>query len=350
MGSGVRRFIPVPYGRNLFCSGHVQLPDGRTLIVGGTSARTTACSTRRSSIPRTRTYTRGADMSVRRWYPTATSCPTGACSRLAGDNIVLDVRALRRLLGRVGRLAALGLQPGHERLDRAPGREADVAAVPLSLRPLGRRSSTPARTRRRGSSTPPRGRGRRARAHRRRQRRHVPADKIMKSGTWADRLHGADELPHGRDGGHRHERVHARLAGDGPDGTRRSYHNLTLLPDGKVLASGGGTRPAEGRDRRGLAGGDLGPRHGDVDDGRVAQERPRLYHSTALLLPDGRVLMAGGGALRARRDRPEKRRDLLAAVPVQGSAADDPSAPSACVYARASTSRPRTQRRSRMSR
>ena len=29
------RSSPVPYGRNLFCAGHVQLADGRTLIVGG---------------------------------------------------------------------------------------------------------------------------------------------------------------------------------------------------------------------------------------------------------------------------------------------------------------------------
>ncbi len=32
-------FASVPYGRNLFCGGHVQLPDGRTLIVGGHIAR-----------------------------------------------------------------------------------------------------------------------------------------------------------------------------------------------------------------------------------------------------------------------------------------------------------------------
>ena len=28
-------FLPIPYGRNLFCAGHIQLADGRTLLVGG---------------------------------------------------------------------------------------------------------------------------------------------------------------------------------------------------------------------------------------------------------------------------------------------------------------------------
>ena len=49
----------------------------------------------------------------------------------------------------------------------------------------------------------------------------------------------------------------------------------------------------------------------------------RQYHSTALLLPDGRVLMAGGGAAPGPARPTAERRDLLAAVPLQGRAADD---------------------------
>ncbi len=77
----------------------------------------------------------------------------------------------------------------------------------------------------------------------------------------------------------------------------RAYHNLTLLPDGTVLASGGGTR-SDGV----IAGNAVLPAeiwNPDTETWRTVDSltNGRLYHSTALLLPDGRVLMAGGGAL-----------------------------------------------------
>ena len=73
----------------------------------------------------------------------------------------------------------------------------------------------------------------------------------------------------------------------------RRMHNLTVLPDGTVLATGGGASgniksnavmPAEIWD----------PKTG-LWTTVASMTQPRLYHSTAVLLPDGRVLTAGTG-------------------------------------------------------
>ncbi|TID17748.1 DUF1929 domain-containing protein [Venturia nashicola] len=89
---------------------------------------------------------------------------------------------------------------------------------------------------------------------------------------------------------------------------RRRQHNATILPDGTVLVTGG-TR-GDGRP----VGGDVA--FNDLRSGRpvhvaelwnpsnvpgkqwtrmASEQIDRCYHSTAILLPDGRVLSAGGG-------------------------------------------------------
>jgi len=83
-------FSTVPYGRNLFCSGHIQLADGRTLIIGGHITATVGLADTTLFNPVTRQYTRGQDMSVGRWYPTVTQLPDGRVLTFAGDNIVND--------------------------------------------------------------------------------------------------------------------------------------------------------------------------------------------------------------------------------------------------------------------
>ena len=76
---------------------------------------------------------------------------------------------------------------------------------------------------------------------------------------------------------------------------RRAFQNTTLLPDGTVLVTGGGT---------GLDGYDVTKAVHAAELWTPATETwrtlspaaiPRLYHSTALLLPDGRVFTAGSG-------------------------------------------------------
>ena len=76
---------------------------------------------------------------------------------------------------------------------------------------------------------------------------------------------------------------------------RRQY-NLTLLADGSVLATGGNSTGASLID---MNGGVYNAERWDPATGQwttlSAQAVTRQYHSTALLLPDGRVLSSGGG-------------------------------------------------------
>jgi hypothetical protein len=75
----------------------------------------------------------------------------------------------------------------------------------------------------------------------------------------------------------------------------RSHHNLTSLPDGTILAVGGG-RTSNANDI------DLAVHEAEIWSPATeawttmsAMQSPRLYHGTSLLLPDGRVLVAGSG-------------------------------------------------------
>jgi Domain of unknown function (DUF1929) len=81
----------------------------------------------------------------------------------------------------------------------------------------------------------------------------------------------------------------------------RVYHNSTILADGKVVFIGGhsGGYPktdySQTVNENRYAVEIWNPATGNWTLGASAQ-RPRNYHSTSLLLPDGRVLVAGGGA------------------------------------------------------
>jgi hypothetical protein len=76
----------------------------------------------------------------------------------------------------------------------------------------------------------------------------------------------------------------------------RRQHNLTVLADGTALATGGNSSGAGlvDLDNGVYAAGLWNPATGRWRT-LAAQRITRQYHSTALLLPDGRVLSAGGG-------------------------------------------------------
>lgn len=87
-------FTQVPTPADLFCSGHVQLPDGRVLVLGGTKSYPAAdgshgyegLSSGYVFDPATQAYTRTNDMNDGHWYPSATEM---------GDGDILSFGGLR---------------------------------------------------------------------------------------------------------------------------------------------------------------------------------------------------------------------------------------------------------------
>jgi hypothetical protein len=76
----------------------------------------------------------------------------------------------------------------------------------------------------------------------------------------------------------------------------RSYLNLTELPDGTVLATGGETDRNGGNISNAVYAAELWSPATLTWKTMASMHTPREYHSTALLLPDGRVLQSGMGA------------------------------------------------------
>ena len=75
----------------------------------------------------------------------------------------------------------------------------------------------------------------------------------------------------------------------------RTHLNLTILPDDTVLATGGSTDIGGVNDAHAVYAAELWSPATQTWTTMASEQRPRLYHSTALLLPDGRVVVAGGG-------------------------------------------------------
>lgn len=79
----------------------------------------------------------------------------------------------------------------------------------------------------------------------------------------------------------------------------RRHMNATVLPDGKTLVTGGSSAPNNDA-RQAVYAAEMWDPATEQWTTMASMRVPRLYHSTAMLLPDGRVLTAGGGRPPAR--------------------------------------------------
>jgi hypothetical protein len=274
--TGSQTPVTVDTGFNIFCSGLAHLVDGRMFMAGGNKDQQLNGIVQTHLFdPATNLWSLGPNMLGGRWYPTVTPLNNGEMLITSGRVNTPEVRTVAGGL-RALTTASLSL-PLYPWMDVAPNGKAFYSGPDQTLRTLD----------------------------------------TAGTGTWQT-LGQRDTI--NRDyGGHALFDVGKMLIAGGGPSTKdarvvdvngvtpgvsatapmafgRRQHNLTVLADGTVLATGGNSSGA------GLVDLNAGVYPAEQWNPATGQWRTlapmqitRQYHSTALLLPDGRVLSSGGG-------------------------------------------------------
>lgn len=277
--------VPVPAG--IFCAGHSVLPDGKVVIVGGHAGGEVGIRDAFLFDPVTRAFTRLPNMAYARWYPSATTLGDGRVVVLSG-NITPSTWAdtpeiFDPATNTFSQLTGVNTSDMHEE------------EYPLSfLMPDGKVFTIISST----------GNARLLDVNAR---------------TWT--ALGVTNAFNGAAVQYRPGKILTTGGGNtqtgGPSLTRaevmdvglgaqwrqvpsmsqpRYMHNLVMLADGKVMAIGGASTASQTTSTGTLIPEIWDPTtEGWTDVAPMAHRR--MYHSTALLLPDGRMLTAGGGRL-----------------------------------------------------
>jgi hypothetical protein len=286
---GPNTFTAVPPPDNIFCAGHCLLPDGRNFVVGGHLANFVGIHEANIFDGSSRVWSAAPPMAFGRWYPTATLLPDGRVLVVSGSidceqciaeipevydpstntwaslpSAALPLPLYPHLFVMAdGRVLATGAFEGPSptvALDVTTGSWSEIDPVIVDG----------------GSSA-----------------MYQPG-KVVKSGTSANSdppFVDAEPTTYVLD----MTAATPRWRQTPPMASGRAYHNLTLLPDGSVLATGGGRYTDAFAANQAVFAAESWSPQTETWTTLASMTIPRLYHSTAVLLPDGRVLVAGGG-------------------------------------------------------
>jgi beta-lactam-binding protein with PASTA domain len=290
--------VPNPWA-DLLCAGHTFLSDGRLITLGGWDRSGAALGLNEVDIfdPNTQAWIRARPMAFKRWYPTATRLPDGRILSVSGSrNSLSDVVNVPEVYDPATDTwttltAATNAIPLYPFLFVLPdGGVIWVGNSEVASRTQVLNLSTLTwtivdnRLIDGGSAV------------------MFQPGKFLKAGTAADSGNSGLAAPTA----FVLDMTQPAPAWQ-PTGSMafpRSFHNLTMLPDGTALVTGGGTdRSAFDTANAILAAEVWSPATG-IWTTLASMVTPRLYHSTALLLPDARVLVAGGGADSGVADQP----------------------------------------------
>jgi hypothetical protein len=274
--SGMQTEANVTTGFNIFCSGLAHLVDGSLFVAGGNKNPSLHGIVQTHTFDAdTNTWSLGPNMAAGRWYPSVTPLKDGEMLITEGGP---DMPEVRRTDGSLRALNTASLDlPLYPWIDVAPDGRAFYSGPSPTLRTLnpagggswqtfGQRDSL---NRDYGS--------------------HAMYDvgKILVAGGGPSSasarvidLNGATP----------------QVSATAPMATGRRQFDLTVLADGTVLATGGNSSGASLVD---LNNGVYAAELWDPDTGQwstvASMQVTRQYHSTSLLLPDGRVVASGGG-------------------------------------------------------
>ncbi len=274
--TGAQTPVDLTTGYNIFCSGLAHLTDGRLFVAGGNKdQQLNGIIQTHLFDPASQLWSLGPNMAAGRWYPTVTPLNNGEMLITSGRVDTPEVRMIGGALRSLG-TASLSL-PLYPWLDVAPTGLAFYSGPDQTLRTLntvgtgawqtfGQRDSI---NRDYGS--------------------HALFDigKVLVAGGGPSTNTALVIDVNG---------TTPQVSATAPMSFGRRQHNLTVLADGSVLATGGNSSGA------GLVDLNAGVYPAELWSPATGQWRTlaamqvtRQYHSSALLLPDGRVLSSGGG-------------------------------------------------------
>ena len=282
-------FTSVPAQSGLFCSSHSQLADGRVLVVGGHNGGEVGIRDVNLFDPRTRLWSYPPDMSVARWYPSSTTLGDGRVLAVSGQ-ITPGVWADTPEIYNPATNAWTRLTP----ISNADMHDSEY---PLSfLLPDGRVSVVTANLGKvrlldvdRLTSVDP---GSEPRLLKSTVAMYRPGRLLATGGGDSSQTNNATTKASVIDFTQPSPTWRAVPSMAYP----RFLHNLTVLADGSVLAVGGATELSQTSNTGTLAP-ELWDPATETWHTMASMRDRRNYHSVALLLPDGRVLVAGGGRL-----------------------------------------------------
>jgi hypothetical protein len=271
----------------LFCAGHVNLADGRVLSAGGHLARAGETGIKSTYVydADANTWTRTGDMAYDRWYPTLTKLGDGRVAIVSGQitaGVFADVLEIydsnTGLSSPVPSINTSQMQEGEYPLDfHLPN--GTILAISPEHDPV-QLLDVEANTWTNVNTTP---------VHLGSAVQYRPGKILMSGGGQAFQSPSRG--------------LTAVLDMNEPAPTWRTtasmssgryMHNLVMLPTGEVLAVGG-SKIAYERNVEGVLPSEIWDPTLETWATVAPLGVSRMYHSTALLLPDGRVLSAGGG-------------------------------------------------------